>query len=484
VDAETCNQLAWKHLQAGETKLALECALRAHELSRGNLDYLNTLGVAYGEAGQLDLAEATFRKALKRKPGFINALVNLAKSLEKQERLDEARPLYERALAIEPAFPKLATNLARIYSQRGETGRAKSLLERSAKNVDPQDLAIGLAKCEADAGEIAGALARLRAAVADHADWKLARSSLAHLLLSTAHWRDGWPEYVRRRNLLDPRPTELPPPLAARLDGKSVLLRGEQGIGDVLFFLRFAPLLHRRGARLALACERKLHSVVRPNEILGEVREGDDPAGFDRAIWTADLPALLAAEETPPAWPLAVEHEARCAASEQLAALGPAPYLAVTWRAGTDTARGREFGAERISLTKSAPPREVGAALRGWRGTTILLQRGARPQDGAEFAAGFGAPCHDLSALGEDLRALLAVLSLVDEYVSVSNTNIHLLAGIGRSARVLVPFPPEWRWLRREDRSPWFPDFPVYRQPVSHDWRAPLVALRQDLGLA
>ena len=483
MDAETCHQLAWKHLHAGETKLALEYALRAHELSRGNLDYLNTLGVAYGEAGQLDFAEASFRKVLRRKPGFINALINLAKSLEKQERLDEARPLYERALAIEPAFPKLAANLASLYGQRGETGRAKSLLERSARNVDPQDLAIGLAKCDADAGETDRALARLRAAVGEHADWKLARSSLAHLLLSTAHWREGWTEYVQRRNLFEPRLTELPPLLPARLEGKTVLLRGEQGIGDVLFFLRFAPLLHRRGARLALACERKLHAVVRPNEILGEVRAGDDAAGFDRAVLTGDLPALLAAEETPPAWPLVVEPEAKRAASERLSALGPAPYLAVTWRAGTDTARGREFGAERISLTKSAPPKELGAALRGWRGTTILLQRGARPQDGAEFAAGFGAPPHDLSALGEDLRALLAVLSLVDEYVSVSNTNIHLLAGIGRSARVLVPFPPEWRWLRREDRSPWFPDFPVYRQPVSHDWGVPLAALRKDLGL-
>ncbi len=483
MDAETSNQLAWKHLQAGETKLALEYALRAHELSRGNLDYLNTLGVAYGETGQLDLAEATFRKVLKRKPGFINALVNLAKALEKQERLDEARPLYERALAIEPAFPKLATNLALIYNQRGEPERAKSLLERLAKNVDPQNLAIGLAKCEADMGESKAALARLRAAVAGHADWKLARSALAHLLLSTAHWREGWIEYVRRSNLLDPRPTEVPPPLAARLEGKSVLLRGEQGIGDVLFFLRFAPLLRARGARLTLACERKLHPVLRPNEMLSEVREGDDPAGFDRVVWTADLPALLAAEETPPAWPLVIDPEAKRAARERLAALGPAPYLAITWRAGTDTARGREFGAERIFLTKSAPPKQVGAALRGWRGTAILLQRGAREQDGAEFAAGFGAPHHDLSALGEDLRILLAVLSLVDEYVSVSNTNIHLLAGIGRSARVLVPFPPEWRWLRREDRSPWFPDFPVYRQPASHDWGAPLAALRKDLEL-
>src|SRR6185436_4664563 len=135
----------------------------------------------------------------------------------------------------------------------------------------------------------------------DHGDWKLARSALAHLLLSTAHWREGWIEYVRRRNMLDPRPSEVPPLLAKRFEGKSVLLRGEQGIGDVLFFLRFAPLLQRRGARLTLACERKLHPVVRRNAILDEVRDGDAVTGFDRAVWTGDLPALLATEETPPA---------------------------------------------------------------------------------------------------------------------------------------------------------------------------------------
>jgi Flp pilus assembly protein TadD len=482
VDAETCNQLAWRYLQAGETQLALEHALRAHELKRGNPDFLNTLGVAYGEAGQLGLAEATFRKLLKRKPGFVDALVNLAKSLEKQERLEEARQLYARALAIEPSLPKLAANLARVHSQCGDIARARAVLE-SAKGIDPQDLALGLAQCDADAGDAERALAALRSALAAHPDWKLVRSALAHLLLSTGRWRDGWAEYVRRRNLLESAPTELPPPLEPSLEGRTNLLRGEQGIGDVLFFLRFAPLLHARGARLVLACERKLHPVVRPNEILAEVR-GEEGAGFDRAVWTGDLPAVLESEETPSGWRLQVDAQVRQEAQQRLAALGPPPYLAVTWRAGTDTARGREFGAERIALSKSLPPKALGAALRGWRGTTILLQRGARPQDTAEFAAAFSGPFHDLSALGEDLRAMLAVLSLVDEYVGVSNTNMHLLAGIGRAARVLVPFPPEWRWLRREGRSPWFPDFPVYRQPVSRDWSAPLAALRKDLGLA
>ena len=456
MDAETCHSKAWEYLQAGETRLALEHALRAHELKRNNLDFLNTLGVAYGEAGQLDLAEATFRKALKRKPGFVNALVNLGKALEKQERLDEARQHYERALAIDPAFPKLAANLAKIHRDRGETDRSRSLLERHAKHIDPQDLVMAMAQSTPDS---ARAVAMLRDALRVHPDWMLARNALAHALLAAGEWREGWQAYAR------PGVT----PLASRLDGQRLVLRSQQGIGDVLFFLRFAPALRARGAEIALACEKKLWSIL--DLPRGDAREED--------ALLEDLPARLGVSEVPPPWPLRVEQSAR----DRLAALGPAPYLAVTWRAGTDTARGREFGAERGALTKAVPPKLLGEALRGWRGTTVLLQRGARAGDAAEFAAGFAAPFHDLSALGDDLPALLAVLSLVDEYVGVSNTNMHLLAGIGRSARVVIPFPPEWRWLRREGRSPWFPEFPVYRQPASRDWNAPLAALRKDLGL-
>jgi hypothetical protein len=62
----------------------------------------------------------------------------------------------------------------------------------------------------------------------------------------------------------------------------------------------------------------------------------------------------------------------------------------------------------------------------------------------------------------------------------VSNTNVHLLAGIGRGARVLVPYPPEWRWVR-EGSSPWFAGCTVYREPQSRGWTEPLAGLRRDL---
>ena len=469
-DHRDWNALAWTYLQSGQNDLALDAALRAHEANRNNLDYLNTLGVAYGEAGDFERAESSFRKALKKKPVFLDALINLAKTLEKQERFPEAIPLYERALALDEAFPKLATNLANLYRQRGDAKRARELLERLARHIDPQDFALALAACDYELTGIGAAIDRLSATVKRHPEWIVASNALAHACLADGRWRDGWHHYLARHG---GKASALP----AKLGDERILLRAEQGIGDVLFFLRFAPLLKARGASFSVVCPKKLHAVI------GVPATENDAPGFDRQLLLGDLPVHLDCYETPPAWPLRVSDEARRVARERLAALGQGPYLAVTWRAGTDTARGREFGAERMSLTKALPPADLGTALRGWKGTTLLLQRGARAGEAERFASALGAPCHDLSALGDDLPMLLAVLAEIDEYVTVSNTNVHLLAGLGRTARVLIPYPAEWRWMRHEGRSPWFPDFPLYRQAQSRDWQPALRELRRDLGL-
>ena len=475
-DAAEWNALAWSYLQSGQSELALDAARRAHEANRANLDYLNTLGVAYGEMGELERAESSFRKALRRKPVFLDALVNLGKTLEKQERFADSIPLYERGLALDEAYPKLAVNLARLYRLRGDAARSRQLLERLGEHVDPEDLAMALAECDSELGSASAAIERLTRAVDQHPQWRVAKNALAHALLAQGRWRSGWQHYLARRALFEPG-AAAPALLPDRLEGEHVLVRGDQGLGDVLFFLRFAPLLRARGARISLRCERKLHGIVASGVL--EAVMAEEAGSFDRRLWLSELPGQLDCDETPPAWPLTPGVDGRA----RLAAFGSGPYLGVTWRAGTDTARGREFGIERASLSKAIPPAELGAALRGWRGTVVLLQRGARAGEMARFAAGLATPCHDLSALGDDLPALVGVLAGLDEYVAVSNTNVHLLAGLGRKARVLVPYPAEWRWLRRAGGSPWFPGFPVYRQAQTREWRAALLSLREDLKL-
>jgi hypothetical protein len=88
---------------------------------------------------------------------------------------------------------------------------------------------------------------------------------------------------------------------------------------------------------------------------------------------------------------------------------------------------------------------------------------------------------HDGASLNASLEDALAAVEILDEYVAVSNTNVHLRAAAGRSARVLVPWPPEWRWTAAEGESPWFRGMPTYRQAAGGDWSAALARLRGDL---
>lgn len=207
------------------------------------------------------------------------------------------------------------------------------------------------------------------------------------------------------------------------------------------------------------------------------MRLAESPAA---AVGIADLPSLLKASTTPPAFALRAERDAR----SMLARLGPPPYLGLTWRAGTDLTRGPELNVDLRVLVKEVPPAALGAAVRGWPGTLVSLQRAPAPGELEALSAAAGADVHDLSAANDDLREALAVLAVLDEYVAVSNTNIHLRAGLGRTARVLVPNPPEWRWMRTGEASPWFPGSSVYRQPASRDWTGPLRQLSADLARA
>jgi tetratricopeptide (TPR) repeat protein len=462
-------------IQAGDPDLAIERARRAVALERNNAEYLNRLGVAYGERGDFEASEQAFRRALKIKPAYAAAHHNLAKALQKQGKLAESLTEFERAYWLEPSRTELQSSLCGMYRLHGDPARALAVLRTAVGNALPHPLLVPqFADCIADVEGPQAAIAWLGRLIERQPDNQAAHYGLAVMLLSVGNWREGWTQHLWRPRVN----TEQPPRLPARLGRERVVLRGEYGIGDVLFYLRFLPQLRARGATVALHCPpelRKLAPLVAPAIELAE------PAGPHCTIWIADLPSVLQADTTAPAFPLHISDAQRAAARTRLTSCGPAPYLGITWRAGTALLRAREFGVDQRVLFKEVPPALLGQAIRGWPGTFISLQRGPTPDEMRALRMAVGNEVHDLSAANEDLCEALALLAVLDEYVAVSNTNVHLLAGIGGTARVLVTHPPEWRWMRREGPSDWFPGFAVYRQPSTMDWTEPLMRLRQDL---
>jgi hypothetical protein len=164
---------------------------------------------------------------------------------------------------------------------------------------------------------------------------------------------------------------------------------------------------------------------------------------------------------------------------QRLATAGKPPYVGLTWEGGTPPVAQR--GGSAWKLYKSIAIEPLASALRRVPATFLALQRNPRPGEIEALSRALGRPVHDFSDLNEDLEHMLALLALLDEYIGVSNTNMHLRAAAGKAARVLVPGPGEWRWMVAGDTSPWFPRFRIYRQGLDGDWSTALATLREHL---
>jgi len=477
--ADAWHMLAGLIIRAGRGDEAIECALRAHQLDRRNPLYLNTLGIAYGEAQQPEEAVRCFRRSLKEQPSRADSHYNLAKAYVKLGEVAQAERSYLRARQLDPERSQVTDSLVALYLHQGRYHDALPLLAQ-ARASKPDDEIVAI-QCALAALATSGPESMLQELVAfvgrqpDSVTVPRARLELGLRLLAEGRFADGWRQYAWRRN----RP---PVPRAPDVGGRRVLLLREQGLGDQLFFLRFAHRLRERAASVAFDCPAKLLPLLDGNaivEVLGTSPHA--PSGFDVALPLGDLPEALEDWTTPPPFPLAARRSSEW--RERLAALGPPPYLGVTWRGGTKQEEKAEFGAPDVALlSKEIAIALLAAALREWRGTVLVLQRLPLLTELEILSKALGKRAHDLSALNEDLEDIAAVLSLIDEYVGVSNTNMHIRAGLGKPARVLVPFPPEFRWMHAGPRSPWFPGFHLYRQPASRDWQPVLESLHDDIN--
>jgi tetratricopeptide (TPR) repeat protein len=470
------------------------------------------LGIALHKLGRFEEAEQSFQACFARHPDFTPAYVSRAITLNSLRRHEEAEASCRQALAREPGQKNAWPVLGKALAGQRRWGEALQCFERAVKEYPESSDALGdLGDALAHAGRVGEALAALDRACAMENVPSFARFFRATTLFSVGRMAEGAVEYLGRheRSTFSERHPDrsLAWELPRDLQGREVCLLGEQGIGDELFFLRYAPQLRARGGRIRYYGNPKIAGILaRSPELLESANPNTGAyAPADHTIMVGDLPYLLSQLEASPyrmrsagaamampiPWncrvywpelppPLALKPlpERVATVSGRLGRLGPPPYMGLTWRAGTGP---QEQRGHVWFLFKEIPLERFATALRGFEGTFLSLQR--RPQAGEteRVATLLGRTVHDLSAANEDLEEMLALLAVLDDYVGVSNTNMHLRAATGRTAKVLVPWPAEWRWMAVGDESPWFPGFTVYRQKLNGDWSPGLEHLAHDL---
>ena len=276
------------------------------------------------------------------------------------------------------------------------------------------------------------------------------------------HWRPGRLAFERRPRAAGTFET---PRLPGQGAGLLVAIEEEQGLGDTLFFLRWAGPLREAGARLMFRGNARLLPILERTRLFEACvpPEAPWPSPPDCVRSAGDLPLASGESGYPPA--LACEPLPARIRKARSVLEGLERPMAVTWRAGTlgDDPYGILFKEIEPSLLANAA---------GGR-AVVSVQRKPEPGETQALGQALGRPILDLSSWNDDLEDALALMAVVEDYAGVSNTNMHLRAGVGRTATVFVPFPPEWRWLAAGE-SAWFPGFGVVRQAWDGGWPAML----------
>ena len=369
-------------------------------------------------------AEQCYRRTIEIDPQNDAALKGLGNLLQLRGQLDAAKEIFVRAIEMAPQKPEHKTNLGFLYWKQNALTEAEPLL-LEALALDP--------------------------------DYLAAHLNLCIVLLTQGKFAAGWLEYEWRFRHqqhcdypLEPcpgvasvrRPSEL---LPFDFNGKRILISREQGLGDELFFLRFAAKLKQMGAWLAYKADVRVASlVVRTGLIDRFVELNEVVENIHLVLLVGELPlmtGMASITDIPP--PLRIDPlpEYLAGARERVrGAFGKKkPLLGLTWRAGPDQ--------DDDLMRKHVPLTAFIDAVRGIDANFVILQRKPEESEIETLRTELGPEVLDCSSYNEDLEQMMGLVALLDDYVTVSNTNLHLRVSLGLPARVLIPCPPEYRWL-------------------------------------
>jgi len=379
-------------------------------------------GAELCDAGQFAEAEASLRAALDADPDLAEARYNLGIALTEQNRLEEAEGCYRDVLRLRPRDARAHANLGLVLLFRGDLG---------------------------------GAVSATRRAIELRPDLVEARQNFAWLRLLTGGFAPGWERrsYMNRRTA-PPHGFAQPAWKGEPLHGRTIALHCEQGLGDFLQFVRFAPLVAARGGRVLVLCEPRMHALL--------ARSGfelaNDATPFDLHAAVTDLPLLLEV------------------APSQLAAT--MPYLAADaertkqWRRelrGVVGIAWRGNPSHPFDTTRSVPLRCFAPVSEC--APLVSLQLGAEePHD------------FPLMRLGDaiaDLDETAAIIASLDLVVTCDTSIAHLAGALGRPVFVALPAAADWRWLARRDDTPWYPTMRLFRQEVAGEWEPVFVCIAE-----
>ncbi len=457
------SNLGSAHREKGDVREAVSFYQKSLIL-QADAEVFTNLGNALEILGDLDGAVANHHRALALNPNYPGALNNLAVALGKQGKTEDAAECFQKSLAINPDAIIL-TSLGDTQRELGKPLDAeKCYLAALSMNPHLAEAQHNLGVVFQERGELDKAMACYHKALAIRADYAEAHLSLGHCQLLLGDLEAGLQNQAWRWHTKSYRASTRAFDVAKwdgqDFQGKTLFIHREQGLGDFIQFVRYLPLVAKRGGRIIIEAPEKLLPLFPVIEGAdGVVTTGRQPASFDFYIPLLDLPQVLGTGlDSIPQAPvaMAVDPERVEKWQKRLAAY-QGLRVGLIW-GGNPEHQKDHLRSMNPALFKPLP-QVAGAHI-----FSLQVDR-----DG-QASTTFGPDIIDLIPEAAPFNETAAVMMALDLIVTVDSSSAHLAATLGRPVWTLLPFIPDWRWMLDRDDSPWYPTMRLFRQPSFGDW--------------
>ena len=409
----------------------------------GHPDAAYALARCFNAQGEYALAAELLRPLVEGKLADRDACNLLGIILGREfGQFEEAERLLRRSLEPDPLWPAAACNLGWILLEKGDYEQGMKLIDAVLQR-DPNDSEVRLIR--------------------------------GYMNLKRGEFDLGWRDYEARHlsRMAVARPYRFARWDGTPIPGRHLLLFGEQGLGDEIMFAScFNEAMQRTGSctiapnpKLVALFQRSFASArIRTNVQTGEQPEWlthDDP--IDYQIPMGSLPGFLRRH-----WDEFPRHAGYLRADPErvefwrakLAELGPGPKIGISWRGGVKATR-RHMRS--VTLPELLPVLRLPARF-------VSLQYGECAEDLSTLAREHGAVLPHWPNALEDYDETAALVVALDLVVSVCTAVVHLAGALGKPVWILAPVVPEWRYLDRGTRLPWYPSARVFRQAEPGQW--------------
>ncbi len=446
---------------------------KALKLNPGLAAIYYNFGTALEELGELDDAVKQYGKAISINPESADAYNNLGNVLKKQKKTEEALLNYQKALDLRPDFAEVFNNIGDLYRSEGRFDEAAEYCRKAIEhNPIEERFYISLGNTFLGQGKYNEAMEQYLEAVDMEPDSADAHYNRGLVLLMKGEFEEGWEEYEWRFKSkeiskdIGYTDNKIPVWDGSPLDGKTILIMSEQGMGDHIQFARYIPMVKKLGGRVVFESRRSLMRLFEGYDGIDLLLEESGrnrsdmtpdvciqllclPRIFDTAqdTITADVPYLKADPETVERWKPRVDNK--------LFKVG------LVWSGSPSHKNDRNRSCK---LSDFEPLADIpGVAF-------YSLQKGELSDDRKKPPEGMR-----IEEIGKDLEDFMdtaAVIENLDLVISVDTAVVHLAGALGKQVWTLLPFIPDWRWMLDREDSPWYPTMRLFRQPGHGDWRS------------